>query len=81
MLGGHIYVIGGHDGGTPLSSMERYDPLTNEWAAQPSMNVGRDCVGVAIVNVSHGPGGGVVSQGSPSGVTGRSDSPVLHSNV
>ena len=81
VLGGHIYVIGGHDGGTPLSSMERYDPLTNEWAAQPSMNVGRDCVGVAIVNVSHGPGGGVVSQGSPSGVTGRSDSPVLHSNV
>ena len=38
-------------------------------------------MGVAIVNVSHGPGGGVVSQGSPSRVTGCSDSPVLHSNV
>ena len=50
--------------------MERYDLLTNEWAAQPSMNVEleRDCVGVAIVNVSYGAGG-------------RSDSPVLHSNV
>ena len=31
---------------------------------------------VAIVNVSHGPGGGVVSQDSPPEVTGRSDSPV-----
>ena len=57
--------------------MERYDPLTNEWVDQPSM--WRDCVGVAIVNVSHGPGGSVVSQGSLSGVTGSSDSPVLHS--
>ena len=37
-IGGHIYFIGGHDG-VPPSSMERYDPLTNEWVAQPSMNV------------------------------------------
>ena len=59
---------------------ERYDPLTNEWAAQPSMKfkVGRDCVGVAIVNVSHGPAGGEVFQGSPSGVITRSNSPYLY---
>ena len=79
VLGGHIYVIGGHDGSVPLSSMERYDPLVNEWAVQPSMSVGRDCVGVAVVNVWHGSGGGggggVASQGSP---LGRSDSPALH---
>lgn len=83
VLGGHIYVIGGHDGSVPLSSTERYDPLINEWVFQPNMNVGRDCVGVAVITMSHVSGGGgggrSLQSGSPSAV--RSDSPVLHSNV
>ena len=85
VLGGHIYVVGGQDGSGPLSSVERYDPLINEWAAQPNMNVARDCVGVAVVNVLHGSGGGASSsssQNSPPVIgTGRSDSPAILSSV
>ena len=61
--------------------MERFDPLVNEWMVQPNMNVGRDCAGVALVNVSHGSsnsGGGGGGGGSPPGI-GRSDSPAMHS--
>ena len=76
VLGGHIYVVGGHDGNVPLSSMERFDPLVNEWTVQPNMSFGRDCVGVAVVGVSHGSGGGRTSQSSPlGGAVGLSDSP------
>jgi hypothetical protein len=33
-------VMGGHDGQNRLSSVERYDPATNEWAAMTSMALG-----------------------------------------
>ena len=80
VLGGHIYVIGGSDGTTPISSMERYDPLVNEWTFQPQMTVGRDCVGVAVVSVSHGAGEGV-SRTSPPVGSSRLGSPILLSSV
>ena len=76
VLGGHVYVVGGHDGTAPLPSMERYDPLTDEWTVQPHMNVGRDCVGIAVVNVSwQASSGGGTSHNSPLGGVTRSDSP------
>lgn len=71
VLGGYIYAIGGHDGTIPLYSVERYDPLTNEWTLQPPMNVGRDCASAAVVQVDLGgmvnqiPGGRAVT--SPAG--------------
>ena len=80
VLGGHIYVVGGHDGTAPLYSVERFDPLVNEWAVQPNMNVGRDCAGVAVISVTHGSsggGGGGVGGGSPPVII-RSDSPATH---
>lgn len=52
VMNGHIFAIGGHDGKGPLSSMERYDPLTNKWSHQMPMSVSRDCVGTAVVLVS-----------------------------
>ena len=36
-----IYVTGGNDGATCLSSAEFYDPGTNVWEAVPSMAVRR----------------------------------------
>ena len=51
-MNGHIYAIGGHDGKGPLSSVEKYDPLTNKWFPQTPMSVSRDCVGTAKVMVS-----------------------------
>ena len=34
---GKLYVMGGHDGRNPLSSVERFDPARNEWVAMASM--------------------------------------------
>ena len=89
VLGGQIYVIGGHDGNMPLSSMERYDPLTNEWTVQPHMAVGRDCVGTAVVSVvsnARSPPllhwiGGASLRTSPPGSAARCDSPIIQSSV
>ena len=91
VLGGYIYVVGGHDGSAPLSTMERYDPLVNEWSLQPHMTVSRDCVGTAVVGMSlnacsppplHGMGGAnSIARTSPTGISTRSDSPVIRSNV
>lgn len=91
VLGGHIYIVGGHDGSVPLSTMERYDPLVNEWSLQPHMTVGRDCVGTTVVGMAlnsgspllpHGMGGGnIAARTSPTGGGTRSDSPVIRSNV
>ncbi len=31
MYNGYLYVAGGHDGRSVLSSVERYDPMINVW--------------------------------------------------
>lgn len=40
-LNGFIYAMGGFDGVNRLSSVERYDPQTNQWTLITSMNTER----------------------------------------
>ena len=48
VLDGYIYIAGGHDGNSSISSVERYDPLLNTWSqAPPSMSTARE--GVCLV--------------------------------
>jgi len=48
-LNDQIYVLGGWDGRTIWSSMERFDPRAQTWTDMPEMLVGRmDCVVVAL---------------------------------
>ena len=50
VLDGYIYIAGGHDGNSSISSVERYDPLLNTWSqAPPSMSTARE--GVCLVAV------------------------------
>ena len=35
---GMLYAIGGFDGVSPLKSVERYDPVTNQWTSLPEMS-------------------------------------------
>jgi N-acetylneuraminic acid mutarotase len=44
---GKIYVIGGTDGNSTLSSAEVYDPATNTWTAIASMATGRESLAAA----------------------------------
>lgn len=46
---GLIYVCGGYDGASCLSSMERFDPLTGIWCSCPAMNTRRRYCRVAVV--------------------------------
>lgn len=73
VLEGCIFAIGGHDGKSPLSSVEKYDPLLNEWSSQPSMCVARDCASGSLVRVEVGAAGGAPRVSSPA-VPGRSSS-------
>ncbi|KAK6009720.1 kelch repeat protein, partial [Ostertagia ostertagi] len=38
VLDGYLYVVGGHDGSSVLNSVERYNPITNEWNEVAAMN-------------------------------------------
>ena len=49
MLGGPLYAVGGHDGWSYLSSVERYDPETEVWMHVASMSAPRSTLGVAVV--------------------------------
>ena len=49
MLGGALYAVGGHDGWSYLSSVERYDPATQLWTHVAPMSAPRSTLGVAIV--------------------------------
>lgn len=51
VLNQQIYAIGGHDGQSYLNSVERYDPLTNQWNldVQPTSSC-RTSVGVAVLD-------------------------------
>lgn len=46
---GLIYVCGGYDGASCLSSMERFDPLTGVWSSCPAMNTRRRYCRIAVV--------------------------------
>ncbi len=45
---GKLYAVGGHDGSSYLSSVERYDSKTNKWEAVASMGTQRGYLGVAV---------------------------------
>lgn len=49
-LGGYIYALGGHDGLSIFDSVERYDPLRNEWTKVVPMLNRRCRLGVATLN-------------------------------
>jgi len=49
VLGGPLYAVGGHDGWSYLSSVERYDPETEVWTHVASMSAPRSTLGVAVV--------------------------------
>lgn len=46
---GLIYVCGGYDGASCLSSMERFDPLTGVWCSCPAMNTRRRYCRISVV--------------------------------
>ena len=48
-IGGKLYVSGGHDGNSPLSSAEVFDPQTQTWAPIAPMSTEREDVMVAAV--------------------------------
>lgn len=45
-----LYVIGGRDGSTRLSSVEAFDPSVGRWENAPSLNVARAGAGAAILD-------------------------------
>ena len=49
VVDGKLYVMGGHDGQHPLSSVERYDPAKNAWEAAAPMSMAR-CAPAAAVS-------------------------------
>ena len=49
--GGDLYAVGGHDGVSYLSSVERYDSKVNAWFADvPATSACRTSVGVAVLD-------------------------------
>lgn len=50
ILEGPLYAVGGHDGWSYLSSVERWDPLTRQWTFVAPMNSQRSTVGVAALH-------------------------------
>lgn len=49
-VGSHLYAIGGFNGVSWLRSMERYDPLTNQWTLLTPMSVPRSSFGTTVWN-------------------------------
>lgn len=50
VIGGKLYVVGGQNGATPLSSLEVYDPASNTWVAKEAMPTARNSLGAAVIN-------------------------------
>ena len=60
-----LYVVGGSDGSSALSSGERYDPALNAWSPIASMGTARnDHAAVAIDGMLYAIGGGQDSDSS-----------------
>lgn len=49
VLGGPLYVIGGHDGWSFLNTVERWDPCTRTWSNVAPMTSMRSTAGVAVL--------------------------------
>ena len=49
ILSGYLYAVGGHDGIIYLKTVERYNPIINEWTYVASMGARRGGVGVATL--------------------------------
>lgn len=49
-LNGFIYALGGFNGEIRLNSVERYDPLTNQWTLIESMNYVRSDAHACVAN-------------------------------
>jgi len=47
-----IYAVGGYDGGSQLSSVERYDVGSDQWTAITPMNRPRSALSLSVVNNS-----------------------------
>ncbi|XP_078491168.1 kelch-like protein 12 [Ciona intestinalis] len=47
---GHLYSLGGHDGTQVISSVERYDPLSDEWKDVASMQTTRRWFAAVVFN-------------------------------
>lgn len=45
-----MYAVGGHDGWTYLSAVERWDPSTRLWSYVAPLNTQRSTAGVAVLN-------------------------------
>ena len=45
-----IYVCGGFDGSVRHTSMERYDPLIDQWSLLSDMSIGREGAGLVVAN-------------------------------
>ena len=54
VLGGKIYVVGGHTGISPrsstLNSVERFDPITNAWESLSPMSTARRGAAAAVLD-------------------------------
>ena len=50
VVNGKIYVIGGWDGHTELSTVEEYDPATDTWTQKTNMPTARDDFSTGVVN-------------------------------
>ncbi|KAJ8410982.1 hypothetical protein AAFF_G00180170 [Aldrovandia affinis] len=50
VLEGPMYAVGGHDGWSYLSTVERWDPQARQWSFVASMASPRSTVGVAVLN-------------------------------
>ena len=49
---GLLYVVGGYDGTSCLSSVERYDPLTLTWTSVAAMNLRRRYLRIAVLGTT-----------------------------
>jgi len=50
VIDGKLYVVGGQNGATLLSSLEVYDPTSNTWVAKQAMPTARNSLGAAVMN-------------------------------
>lgn len=71
VVNGKIYVIGGWDGGRPVSTVEEYDPLANRWKKKADMLTPRGGVSTSVVNGKIYAIGGSKNQGVFAGVEGN----------
>ena len=53
-LDGKLYAMGGFNGRERLNSVERFDPVENQWTMVASMNRARSDAGAAVYNGEQG---------------------------